>query len=188
MLATNAYTDSLWPALQQTIVPLRSFHAATAPLSDNAAKATLPYNHGYSDTRQALWAFRKDRDGRLITTGAPLFTVGGAAAVRRNTVARLAEVFPQAAGTPIEYIWEGRIAMTVDRMPRFHELAGGVYAGLGYSGRGIAMATAMGKLMADRATGTPASDLPLPPVPLHGLLVPLSRAMLLYYEWKDGRG
>lgn len=193
LLATNAYTDSLWPSLKQTIVPLRSFHAATAPLGDNAAKTTLPQNHGYSDTRQALWAFRKDRDGRLITTAAPLFTVGAVANVRQDTAERVAKVFPQAAGTPIDYVWEGRIAMTVDRMPRFHELAGGVYAGLGYSGRGIAMATAMGKLLAARATGLPASELPLPPLPLkplpmHGLVVPLSRAMVLYYRWKDSRG
>lgn len=193
LLATNGYTDALWPSLRQGIVPLRSFHAATAPLSDNAAKATLPHNHGYSDTRQALWAFRKDRDGRLVTTAAPLFTAGAPGRIRRDTEERVATVFPQAAGTPIEYIWEGIIAMTVDRLPRFHELAGGIYAGMGYSGRGIAMATAMGKLLAERAGGLPAAELALPPVPLrplpmHGLLVPLSRAMVVYYRWKDSRG
>lgn len=193
LLGTNAYTDELWPSLKETVIPLRSFHAATAPLGDNAAKTVLPQNHGYSDTRQALWAFRKDRDGRLITTAAPLFTVGAVGHVRQDTAARIAKVFPQAAGIPVDYVWEGRIGMTVDRMPRFHELSGGVYAGLGYSGRGIAMATAMGRLLADRATGTPASELALPPVPtnplpMHGLVVPLSRAMVLYYRWKDGRG
>lgn len=193
LLATNAYTDTLWPTLKETIIPLRSFHAATAPLGDNAAKTVLPENHGYSDTRQALWAFRKDRDGRLITTAAPLFTAGAVGNVRHDTAARIAKVFPQAAGIPVDYVWEGRIAMTVDRLPRFHELSGGVYAGLGYSGRGIAMATAMGKLLADRATGLAASEVPLPPtsttpLPMHGLMVPLSRAMVLYYRWKDSRG
>ena len=45
---------------------------------------------------------------------------------------------------------------------------------LGYNGRGVAMATACGKLLADRLCGRPAQELPLPttqlnPLPLHGL-------------------
>ena len=50
--------------------PLRSSHLATTPMSDNIAKTVLPENHGLSDTRQALWAFRKDRFGRIVTTSA----------------------------------------------------------------------------------------------------------------------
>lgn len=192
ILATNAYTDALWPKLRRTIVPVRSFHAATAPMGDNVARSVLPYGHGLSDTRQALWAFRKDETGRLITTAAPLFTIGADSTVRAATVKRLRQAYPQIDQPEPEFIWEGRIAMTVSRLPRFHELAGGIYAGLGYSGRGIAMATAMGKLLAQRATGTPAADLPLPvsevdPLPMHDIVVPLSRAMVLLYEWKDGR-
>lgn len=192
VLATNAYTGDLWPGLRRTIVPVRTFHAATRPLGDNVRKSILPGGHGLSDTRQALWAFRLDRFGRLVTTAAPLFTAGARAVLGRSTAARIAEVFPQAGAAAPEYVWEGNIAMTVDRLPRYHELADGLFAGLGYSGRGIAIGTAMGKLMAARATGLPREDLPVPEAPLqrlpaHGLIVPLSRAMLLLYRWRDGR-
>jgi len=193
VLATNAYGIGLWPRLRQSVVPLRSFHAATAPLGDNAAASVLPRGHGLSDTRQALWAFRKDRHGRLVTTAAPLMTAGARATVTDATIRRLQQVFPQVERPEPAFIWEGLIAMTPERLPRFHELAGGLYAGLGYSGRGIAMATAMGQLLAQRCLGTPAAELPLPPaplkpLPLHRLVVPLSRAMVLYYRWQDSRG
>jgi glycine/D-amino acid oxidase-like deaminating enzyme len=48
-----------------------------------------------------------------------------------------------------------------------------VIAALGYNGRGVAMATAMGVQIARRLTGTPAEALDMPvssirPIPFHG--------------------
>ncbi len=65
-----------------------------------------------------------------------------------------------------------------------------MYAGLGYSGRGIAMATAMGKLLAERVQGTPADDLPVPvsplkPVPMRSLLIPLARVRMHWWRFLD---
>ena len=42
LLATNGFTDDLWPALRRTIVPVFSSIAATAPLSDEVARAIMP--------------------------------------------------------------------------------------------------------------------------------------------------
>lgn len=192
VLATNGYTDAIWPKLRQSIVPLRTFHAATAPMSDNVAASVLPENHGVSDTRQALWAFRKDQGGRLITTAAPVATWGAPAKIRATTQSRLHEAFPQIGEIEIAHIWEGIIAMTPERLPRLHELAGGVFAGMGYSGRGIALATVMGEALAARAMGAAASAVPPLPapvrtLPMHDIVSPLSRAMIGYYRWKDGR-
>lgn len=192
VIATNGYTETLWPRLRQSIVPFRTFHAATAPMSDNVAKSVLPENHGISDTRQALWAFRKDNGGRLITTAAPVNPMDAPRKIKKTTEARLAEAFPQIGPIEIAHIWEGFIAMTPERLPRLHELAGGVFAGMGYSGRGIALATAMGAALAQRALGAPAEAVaPLPsPVrtlPMHDIVAPLSRAMIAYYRWKDGK-
>lgn len=192
LLATNAYTDQLWPGLAQSIVPVRSFHIATRPLGDNAAAAVLPGGHGLSDTRQALWAFRKDRDGRLVTTCMPFATVGARRVLRRSTLDRLRRAFPQIADIDFDHVWDGKVAMTVDRLPRYHELAAGLHAGLGYSGRGIAIGTAMGRFLAERALGQHAEALPVPrmplrSLPLHDLVVPLSRLMVPYYKWRDAR-
>lgn len=192
LLATNAYTDHLWPGLARSIVPVRSFHIATKPLSANVAASILPGGQGLSDTRQALWAFRPDRDGRLITTCMPFTTFGVRRALRRSTIKRLRQAFPQIAETDFAHIWECKVAMTLDRLPRYHQLATGVHAGLGYSGRGIAIGTAMGKLLAQRALGESKEELPIPnapveSIPLHDLIVPLSRILVLYYRWRDYR-
>jgi glycine/D-amino acid oxidase-like deaminating enzyme len=192
VLAMNGYVDTLWPRLKQSIVPVRAFHAATAPMSDNIASTVLPENHGLSDTRQALWAFRKDDGNRLITTAAPMATWGAADKIKATTSARLAEAFPQIGEIDVPYIWEGIIAMTPERLPRLHQLAGGVYAGMGYSGRGIALATVMGAALAQRAMGAAEDAVALPPVPIktlpmHDIVSPLSRVMIGYYRWKDGR-
>ena len=192
ILATNGYTGNLFPSLRQTIIPLRSTHLATTVLGDNVARSILPGNHGLSDTRQALWAFRKDRFGRIVTTSAPVFTTGARDRMTTSTIKRLNIAFPQIERPEIEYVWEGIIAMTYERLPRYHELAGGIIAALGYSGRGIALGTAVGRMMAERALGKPASELALPAVPLkpwpmHDLVVPFSRTMAWYFKWRDSR-
>jgi glycine/D-amino acid oxidase-like deaminating enzyme len=62
--------------------------------------------------------------------------------------------------------------MTRDHLPHLHEVAPGLLAGLGYNGRGVAMATLMGRILAQWALGTPATELafpvtPIDPIPLH---------------------
>ena len=191
ILATNAYTDRLWPSLKATVIPVRSFHVATAPLGANVRRSILPMGHGLSDTRQALWAFRFDRDGRLVMTAMPFLTMGVRGGLLRSTLGRLATLFPQLETPEIEHLWDGKVAMTVDRLPHYHALAPGVHAGLGYNGRGIALGTAMGKLMAERALGRisdqalPIPATPLKPLTLHDAIVPLARIMVPVYRWRD---
>lgn len=97
------------------------------------------------------------------------------------TKARLAEarkmtrdIFPQLNDIKWEYEWGGFVAATADQYPHLNDLGNGIVAGLGYNGRGVAMATAMGKVLADWAIGVPASELdfvvtPLRRIPFHGL-------------------
>ena len=42
LLATNGFTDDLWPALRRTIVPVFSSIAASSPLSDDIARSIMP--------------------------------------------------------------------------------------------------------------------------------------------------
>ena len=170
-------------------MPLRLLQAATKPLSDNVARTILPERQGISDARRVLWAFRKDGQDRLVTGAAPLVP-GFRGPLRDLCAAQLKAVFPQAGDVEFEHLWDGKIAVTLDRLPRFHELAEGVYTGLGYSGRGIAMATAMGKLLAQRVQGTPASELPVPvsplkSVPMRSLLIPMARVRMNWWRVLD---
>jgi len=190
VVATNAYGGDLWPELARSVVPVRLFQTATAPLSDNIARSILPHGHSISDSRRALWAFRKDRQGRMVSGGTPIFTFDVRGTQRRMVTEHILKVFPQVGEVRLEHIWDGRVAVTTDRLPHLHELAEGVYAGLGYSGRGIAMATGMGKVLAARVRGTPMEGLPVPatpvkPLPMHALSIPIARLNLGWLRWQD---
>src|SRR3989442_15948414 len=63
-------------------------------------------------------------------------------------------------------------------------------AGLGYNGRGVAMAPMMGRLLARLALGVPAAELGFPvtamrPVPLHALSGIAVRAAIQYLRLAD---
>jgi glycine/D-amino acid oxidase-like deaminating enzyme len=80
------------------------------------------------------------------------------------------ELYPALRACEWEFVWGGKVAVTLDHLPHLHELAPGVHAALGYNGRGVAMATVMGKVLADRVLGRGAPvfpESPLWPVPLH---------------------
>src|SRR5262249_54032447 len=84
-------------------------------------------------------------------------------------IASALELYPELRGCDWEYVWGGKVALTLDHLPHLHELAAGVVAALGYNGRGVAMATVMGKLLADRVQGRDPvfPETPLRPVPFH---------------------
>lgn len=169
ILTTNAYTDALWPGLRQSFLPMVSIVVATEPLSPELQTGVLPGRVTFADTRLAIYFGRYDADNRLIFgcvgSNEQVGTFGGHARLRRG----LLTVFPQLAETRLDYTWMGRIAVTPDMMPQMHEPAPGVLAGLGFSGRGIAMTAVMGRCLAQKLLGAPASELPFPVVPIKSL-------------------
>lgn len=190
-IATAAHTARLWPRLDRTIVPVISYQAATEPLGE-AATAILPGNEAVSDTRLDLRYFRKDRDGRIVSGGALALQLGAATRLPRLVRRRLIAAFPQLASVRMECSWGGRIAMTVDRLPHLHRRGDGVTAWIGCNGRGLALAFAMGRILADAATEVADAELALPPgpldeVPLHGLVSRTARLILPWYRYRDTR-
>jgi len=79
------------------------------------------------------------------------------------------EIYPQLSGIAFDYQWSGFVAMTADHLPHLHDVAPGIVAGLGYNGRGVAMATMMGKLLSRRLLGEDAQELGFPVTPVRPL-------------------
>ena len=80
--------------------------------------------------------------------------------------------------------------MTTEHFPRLHELAPGLYAGLGYNGRGIAAATMMGRDLAALARGARdnATVFPLTPLqspPWHRIAPALISGLVQVYRVRD---
>jgi glycine/D-amino acid oxidase-like deaminating enzyme len=172
------------------VVAVPSFQVATAPIPETLRAAILPGGQAASDTRRLLRYFRLDASARLVMGSRGTFAaVPGARAVRHHYRA-VHEIYPQLEGLAFEYHWGGLVAMTRDHLPHLHELAPGLLAGLGYNGRGVAMATVMGRLLALRALGTPAAELgfpvtPLRPMPLHALSGIGARVTIQYLRLAD---
>ena len=73
LLATNGYTDGLWPQLRQTVIAANSFQVATEPLPEALRSTVLPQGQVASDTRKLLLYYRANHDGRLIMGGRGTF-------------------------------------------------------------------------------------------------------------------
>jgi len=190
ILATDAYTDRAFDALRRTVVTVPSIQVATAPLPPPLRAAILPGGQSVSDTQRLLCYFRLDASGRFLlgTRGSyadvpiPTTTAAHERAIR--------ETYPELAGLPLEHRWGGFVAMTRDGLPHLHQIAPGLLAGLGYNGRGVAMATVMGRLLGRWALGEPAESLdfpvtPLRPIRFHGLSRLAARATIRYLQLRD---
>jgi glycine/D-amino acid oxidase-like deaminating enzyme len=190
IIATNAYSGALRDDLRRTVVAVPSFQVATAPIAAALRAGILPEGHAASDTRRLLRYFRLGPGGRLVLGTRGTFAPAPGLRAMRHHYRAVHELFPQLEGVPFEYHWGGFVAMTRDSLPHLHELAPGLLAGLGYNGRGVAMATVMGRLLARRALGAAAEELgfpvmPLRPMPLHGLSGIGVRATIQYLRLAD---
>ena len=169
LICTNGYTGDVTPKLSRSVVPVRSVQVATAPLSDNVRASLLPDRQALSDTRRLLLYFRLDAQGRFIMGGRGADSDGSTRTQLQTLRQVSARLYPQLADADWQYAWGGYVAITGDHYPHLNTLAPGLIAGLGYNGRGVAMGTAMGKVMADWASGIPSADLDFPVTPLRPL-------------------
>lgn len=167
VIATNAYTPSaLWPGLRESIIPMRTYQAVSKPFSADTVANILPQGRALTDTRHLFSGMRLYPDGRLqVGLDGPAFNENGSPRLQRAS-RRVADVFPTLPPVEWEYQWSGWIAMAFDQTPHLHELAPGVWTGIGFSGRGIALATMMGRDLAGRVKGASDAELVFPVAPL----------------------
>ena len=162
IIATHAYTGDFWPGLKHSIVPVRSYQMGTSVLSDNVRKSILPQGHALSDTQGDLYFYRFDANGRLVTGGGLIVPFGWEGRIRARITERVKRVFPQIGDVQFDYIWWGYVAATDDKMPHVYELAPGVLSWTGCNGRGVALATALGRELAKASNGTPLGEIAAP--------------------------
>lgn len=163
VVATDAYTKLMMQdiARQQVILPY--FNMATAPLPADVVRSIVPGRQGVWDTKEVLLSYRFDAANRLVFGSVGALRNTGSAIHRAWAKRALRRIYPQIGSVSFESEWFGSIGMTVDNLPRFHQMDEGIFAFCGYNGRGIAPGTVFGRAMAAFLSGeTPADDLPLP--------------------------
>ena len=165
LVATNGYTDELWPDLRRTLVPVFSSIAATEPLPDTLAQQILPGGQVLWESGTVTVYCRLDAARRLL--------IGGRGPMREivspediGYIQRYAcRLWPALGTVRWTHGWGGQLAITTDHVPHLHQPAPGIWICLGYNGRGVALATALGAHVA-RHIADPAAPLDLPVSPL----------------------
>jgi glycine/D-amino acid oxidase-like deaminating enzyme len=190
LLATNGYTDEIWPRLRETIIAANSFQTATSPLPEDLSRTILPRGHVASDTRKLLRYFRRDATGRFLMGGRGPFGEPRGPADFRHLVRMVEDLFPALRGVSYEFHWSGRVALTRDYLPHLHEPVPGLLAFLGCNGRGVGLGTAMGMAIACHWLHPDRSPLPFPrtairPIPFHGLRRLYVATAIAYYRFLD---
>lgn len=149
LVGTSGYTSEVTKKLQRKIIPIGSFIIATEKLSDELAKELSPNNRMIFDYKHYLNYFRL-WDNRMIFGGRAAFfpenkkTISRSAEILRN---EMMAVYPQLKNIKVEYVWGGTLDFAFDQMTHVGEDDGIFYA-LGYAGHGVAMASHLGKTVA----------------------------------------
>jgi gamma-glutamylputrescine oxidase len=154
LLAGNAWLGGLVPELQRKLMAVGSYLVATEPLGEARARALIANNAAVCDTNWILDYFRRTGDHRLLFGGRVNYSGLDLRAIGPATARRMRAVFPQLAGTRIDFAWGCQLDITLNRAPHFGRLRPGVYFLQGFSGHGMALAGLGGVLAAEAIAGT----------------------------------
>ena len=152
LVACNGYVDDLVPGVGRHVLPINSYIVATAPLGERG-RALLPENDAVADTRFVIDYFRLSDDGRLVFGGGESYGHRFPADPARTVRRALERTFPQLAGVPLTHVWGGTLAITRHRLPYVREPRPGLHVMGGWSGHGVALATAGGRAFARAVAG-----------------------------------
>jgi glycine/D-amino acid oxidase-like deaminating enzyme len=171
-VATSGYTSAITRPLQKRIIPIGSFIIVTEVLPENVARELIPRDRMIYDSKNYLYYYRLTPDRRLLFGGRAAFFPENDNTVRESTrILRdgMIKVYPQLRSTNIEFVWGGTLDFAFDIMPHAGQMDGMHYS-VGYAGHGVAMATLLGKKMAEAIlTGhdeNPFAGIPFPGAPL----------------------
>lgn len=181
VVATNVLTTKLegpgLDAAARSYLPAYSVQIATEPLRASVRESLLPERHCASDASHVhLRYFRYDRENRFIMGGPGWLRAPKSATALsfRRLEASTRRMFPQLAGIAFVHRWAARDAFTADLLPHLVEPDRGVFAALGCNGRGLAIGTALGSVLARRVLGESPASLPFPTTDIGA--IPLSLA------------
>ena len=170
VIATNGYTDAFWPGLAQSIIPVASMITASQPLPEHMAGSILPGRQPVAEFAGVPAYYRIDESNRLVFGWRGTLSGSIGSLDTRHLQSKARKLFPQLESIEWDYDWAGYVAITSHQRPVMARLGSNAYAGLGYNGRGITMATMMGKQLS-LLLGQRQPDLAvkqLEAVPLHG--------------------
>jgi glycine/D-amino acid oxidase-like deaminating enzyme len=193
LIATNGFTDDLWPGLRRTIVPVFSSIAATEPLPDEVALQIMPTRSVLYESGHITVYYRVDASNRLLMGGrGPMQWISDPSAIG-YLMDYAVRLWPALRGISWTHGWNSRLAMTADHFPHVHVPGPGALVYLGCNGRGVALATAMGQQLAKSLIAGETAEIDMPitaikPIPLHAFWPVAVKSVVLYGRIRDRLG
>jgi gamma-glutamylputrescine oxidase len=190
LLAGNALLAPLAPALARRILPVGTYMLATEPLGEARAQSLIANDASVSDMHWILDYFRRSADHRLLFGGRVSYGGLSEADGMERLRERMLRVFPQLAGTRIDYHWGGWLDITMNRAPDFGRLAPEVWYLQGFSGHGLALTGLAGQVVAEAMAGAAErfdvfARIPHRDFPGGSLRRPLLRLAMLWFRLRD---
>ena len=190
IFTTGAYTVGGWPKLDRTFKIQRVFVAATQVLSPDTRETVLPDNTTIHDGRGDIFVYNYNGEGRIVCSMFPMGRRGRDLAYTRQVMSeRLKWLHPQIReDIRWDYLWFGELDMQTRTVPRFYDLAPGVVALTGLSGRGVPTGSMLGSILSEWALGQPTSELArkLEPLAAAPFTMSFGPALALrYYRARD---
>ncbi len=147
VMTCGGYIGNVYPQLARSVLPIATYVMATEPLKDKLASA-INCGAAVYDTRFAFDYYRPLPDSRILW--------GGRISIRDRTPAAVAEllyrdllkVYPQLAGTKIDFAWSGMMSYARHKMPQIGSLPNGLWYAMGFGGHGVGPTTLAGQCVA----------------------------------------
>ncbi|MGC4108421.1 MAG: FAD-binding oxidoreductase [Thermomicrobiales bacterium] len=168
VVALNAWTDAIVPAMAGLVVPVRGQILAYEP------SATVFTTGVGADVTPTGEYWQQTPDGVIVIGGCRAIAPNGDVGVREMVptpevtdaiAATLPRLFPDLDGLTVARRWAGLMAFTSDYLPVADAVPGmpGVWAAGGFCGHGMPFGPILGQLLAEAATcgETPAALRPL---------------------------
>jgi gamma-glutamylputrescine oxidase len=191
VLACNGYLGNLDKQVAARVMPINNFIIATEPLSEELATDVIRDDIGVADSRFVVNYYRLSADRRMVFGGGESYGYKFPTDLTGLVRKRMLEIYPQLAGSKIDYAWGGTLGITVNRMPHLEQLAPTVWSAAGFSGSGVGMANMSGHLVAEAIDHNLSRYELVANVPTHkfpggtALRWPILVLAMLYYSMRD---
>lgn len=179
LIATSGYTGDTTPSLRRKIIPIGSYIIVTEILPGEVAAEVSPRNRMIYNSLYFTHYYRLTPDRRMLFGGRAAFFPENENTVRESQAILqrdMVAIFPQLREAKVEYVWGGTLDFAFDMMPHTGRMDG-LYYSVGYAGHGVAMATLLGKKIAEQIAsgGKVKNDDPFAEIPFKGAPLGLYR-------------
>ncbi len=147
VLAGSAHLGAMNRAVADTVLPVATYMAVTAPLGEKLFDA-VRYNGAIADTRRTGDYYRIVDDDRLMWGGRISVRASEPRRLRQMMRGDILAVYPQLGEVEIEYAWSGLMGYALHKMPQIGELSPGYWLASAFGGHGLNTTAMAGDLIA----------------------------------------